>query len=122
MFGCKSSNVRASWARHDRGLRRAIGRAGRRGSRQARARTSTGKQAGCQRTFGTWMSKSICADERAHRYFELRVSKRREEEDKGGWARGRLPLGSPWTQRLKRKNREKDRVSIGRVFEARGSN
>ncbi|PKI56692.1 hypothetical protein CRG98_022908 [Punica granatum] len=49
----------------------------------------------------------------------VQVCKRARE---GAWAKGRLPLGSPWVPRPMRKNREEARVSIGQAFEAHGSN
>ncbi|PKI59730.1 hypothetical protein CRG98_019906 [Punica granatum] len=44
------------------------------------------------------------------------------EQGEGGNGMGRLPLGNLWVPRPMRKNWEKARISIGRVFEARGSN
>ncbi|PKI45012.1 hypothetical protein CRG98_034584 [Punica granatum] len=55
-------------------------------------------------------------------YFGLSECKRargRGQKDRG---KGRLPLGSPWVPWLKRRNREKARVSIGRAFVVRGLN
>ncbi|OWM84613.1 hypothetical protein CDL15_Pgr014184 [Punica granatum] len=55
-------------------------------------------------------------------YFGLGECKRSGRRGRNFWGKGRLLLGSPWTPRLKSKDREKARVSIGRAFEVRGSN
>ncbi|PKI56844.1 hypothetical protein CRG98_022802 [Punica granatum] len=43
--------------------------------------------------------------------------KRARGRGRKDWGKGRLPLGSPWVPRPKRRNWEKSRLSIGRAFE-----
>ncbi|PKI70867.1 hypothetical protein CRG98_008758 [Punica granatum] len=79
-------------------------------------------QALCRAVTGAWTRGDERADARAdvRRVTGACKSAREHEEDNKG--KSWLPLGNPWVQWPKRRNREKARVSIGRPFEVRGSN